>query len=135
MHSFVPRLGSSASKRCAGHSASAVAGTMHGSTALRVFVMPTTAAGDYQQLLANWSVTPSMSRKGNCWDNAVIESFFHSLKTEWVRHGHYRTRDEARRSLFAYVEVFYNRQRRHSHLGYLSPLEFERVNIPVSGVR
>ena len=110
MHSFVPRLGSSASKRCAGHSASAVAGTMHGSTALRVFVMPTTAAGDYQQLLANWSVTPSMSRKGNCWDNAPSESFFATLKTELVHHESYRTRQQAQQSTFEYIEIFYNRE-------------------------
>jgi transposase InsO family protein len=66
-----------------------------------------------------------MSRKGNCWDNAPMESFFHTLKTELVHYRDYLTRDEARRDIFEYIEVFYNRQRRHSTLGYLSPAQFE----------
>jgi putative transposase len=66
-----------------------------------------------------------MSRKGNCYDNAVVESFFHSLKTEWVHHYRYKTRTEAKASIFEYIEIFYNRQRRHSQLGYLAPAEYE----------
>jgi transposase InsO family protein len=85
------------------------------------------AAGDYQQLLADWSVTPSMSRKGNCWDNAPSESFFATLKTELVHHQLYRTREEAQRSIFEYIEVFYNRERLHSTLKYHSPVEFEQA--------
>jgi putative transposase len=84
------------------------------------------AAGDYQQLLADWSVTPSMSRKGNCWDNAVSESFFATLKNELVHHEQYRTREEAQRSIFEYIEIFYNRERLHSTLNYCSPVEFEQ---------
>ena len=83
------------------------------------------AAGDYQKKLAEHGMVCSMSRKGNCWDNAPMESFFHSLKTELVHHCDYQTRDEARRDIFEYIEVFYNRQRRHSTLGYLSPVQFE----------
>ncbi|MGM3390212.1 IS3 family transposase [Stutzerimonas stutzeri] len=69
-----------------------------------------------------------MSRKGNCDDNAAMESFFHTLKTEHVRHHKYRTYDEARQSLFDYIEVFYNRQRRHSYLAYMTPFEYERLH-------
>ena len=85
------------------------------------------AAGDYRQLLADWSITPSMSRRGNCYDNAVSESFFATLKKELVYRHEYRTRSEARASLFEYIEVFYNRQRLHSRLGYASPVEFEQA--------
>lgn len=66
-----------------------------------------------------------MSRKANCWDNAVSESFFHSLKTECVNHERYQIREQAKASLFDYIEVFYNRQRLHSNNGYLSPVAFE----------
>ncbi len=66
-----------------------------------------------------------MSRKGNCWDNAVAESFFSTLKRELVHHESYAGREEARRSLFEYIEVFYNRTRLHSTLGYRSPAAFE----------
>ena len=68
----------------------------------------------------------SMSRKGNCWDNAPVESFFATLKKELVHRQRYQTRAEAKASLFHYIEGFYNRQRRHSALGYLSPEEYER---------
>ncbi|CAM4260466.1 IS3 family transposase [Corallococcus exiguus] len=68
-----------------------------------------------------------MSRKGNCWDNAVAESFFSTLKLELVYVTRFKTREQARCALFEYIEVFYNRKRRHSALGYLSPVEFERV--------
>jgi transposase InsO family protein len=83
------------------------------------------AATSYQQLLATHGVTVSMSRKGNCWDNACIESFFGTLTRELVYHRHYATREDATRDIFEYIEVFYNRQRRHSTLGYHSPAEYE----------
>jgi putative transposase len=67
-----------------------------------------------------------MSRRGNCWDNAVVESFFSTLKRELVHHRRYRTRAEARLDVFEYLEVFYNRRRLHSSLGYLSPVDYER---------
>ena len=83
------------------------------------------AASRYQQLLDAQGLVPSMSRKGNCWDNACVESFFGTLKRELVHHRHYATRDDATRDIFEYIEVFYNRQRRHSTLGYHSPAEYE----------
>jgi transposase InsO family protein len=86
----------------------------------------TYASFDYRQLLADNGLISSMSRKGECLDNAVAESFFGTLKTEWVDGQDYRTKQDAKQSLFEYIEVFYNRQRRHSYLGYLSPVEYER---------
>jgi putative transposase len=83
------------------------------------------ASHDYQATLANHEMRPSMSRKGDCWDNAVAESFFSTLKTERVHHRLYRSRADARRDIFEYIEVFYNRLRLHSTLGYLSPVQFE----------
>ena len=83
------------------------------------------AATAYQQLLTTHGMTGSMSRRGNCWDNACVESFFGTLKRELVYHRQYRTRDQATREIFEYIEVFYNRLRRHSTLGYDSPAEFE----------
>jgi len=83
------------------------------------------ASGDYQQLLEDHGMTCSMSRKGNCWDNAVMESFYRSIKAELIYHEDFQTREEARRAIFEYIEVFYNRVRRHSTLGYLSPLNYE----------
>jgi transposase InsO family protein len=83
------------------------------------------AATSYQQLLAAHGITASMSRTGNCWDNACIESFFGTLKRELVYHRHYATREDAKRDIFEYIEVFYNRKRRHSTLGYDSPAEYE----------
>lgn len=80
----------------------------------------------YQRQLTTLGITPSMSRKGNCYDNAVAESFFSTLKNELVHHHIYHTREEASREIFAFIEGFYNRQRLHQSLGYLSPLEFER---------
>ena len=71
---------------------------------------------------------PSMSRRGNCWDNAVAESFFSSLKKERIRKKVYRTRDLAKADIFEYVEMFYNRTRRHSHLGGVSPEAFEAAS-------
>jgi transposase InsO family protein len=83
------------------------------------------AATSYQRLLGEHGITSSMSRKGNCWDNACVESFFGTLKRELVYHRHYATRDEATLDIFEYIEVFYNRRRRHSTLGYDSPAEYE----------
>lgn len=80
----------------------------------------------YQQQLRTQGITPSMSGKGNCYDNAVAESFFSPLKNELVHHQTYQTRDEASREIFAFIEGFYNRQRLHQSLEYVSPLEFER---------
>lgn len=85
------------------------------------------AATRYRALLAGHGLTASMSRRGNCWDNAVVESFFHTLKTELVFHRHYLTREAARQDIFEWIEVFYNRVRRHSTLGYRSPAEFEAI--------
>jgi transposase InsO family protein len=85
------------------------------------------AAGDYRQLLADWSITPSMSRTGNCYDNAVSESFFATLKKEEVHRCDYPTREVARLRIFEYIEVFYNRERFHSTLGYVTPVEFEEA--------
>lgn len=82
------------------------------------------ASDHYQQLLNKHDITCSMSRKGNCWDNAPTESFFSTLKKELVHHERYETRAQARQSLFEYIEVFYNRVRRHSALGYKSPAQF-----------
>jgi transposase InsO family protein len=83
------------------------------------------ASAAYRTALAQANITPSMSRTGCCYDNAVAESFFHSLKTEWVRGICYATRADAERSIFAYIEAFYNTRRRHSTIGYLSPNAFE----------
>jgi transposase InsO family protein len=81
----------------------------------------------YQDLLKRYGMRASMSRSGNCYDNAYLESFFGTLKTELVHGERYRTRLEARLSVFEYVEMFYNRQRRHSSLGYRSPQQYERL--------
>jgi len=82
------------------------------------------ASGAFQALLTEYGMTCSMSRKGNCWDNAPTESFFNSLKNERVHGTKYRTREEAKADIFEYVEVFYNRSRRHSTLGLRSPMQF-----------
>ena len=84
------------------------------------------AADGFRSLLAGRGFIQSMSRKGNCYDNAVAESFFHTLKTEVIYHEKYLTRDQARQSIFEYIEMFYNRKRKHSTLGYRSPWEFEQ---------
>jgi putative transposase len=83
------------------------------------------AAGDYRAILQAAAITQSMSRKGNCWDNAPMESFFGTLKTELVHQREYPDRDAARRDLFAYIEGYYNRQRRHSAIGYITPEQAE----------
>jgi putative transposase len=82
---------------------------------------------EWQRFCRQHDLIPSMSRRGNCYDNAVVESFFSSLKKERVRKKIYRTRDEARAEIFDYIEVFYNKTRRHSHLGGLSPEAFEQA--------
>lgn len=84
-------------------------------------------SNDFQKMLKAHGMLSSMSRKGNCWDNAVAESFFGSLKTERVFFSSYKTREEARRDIVDYIEMFYNSNRRHSYLGYVSPKEFEKL--------
>jgi putative transposase len=86
------------------------------------------AADGYRALLLRYGIIASMSRSGNCYDNAVMESFFRTLKSECVDLHHYRTRQQAQHSLFEFMEVYYNRQRLHSSLGYRSPVEFEALH-------
>jgi putative transposase len=83
------------------------------------------ASDEYRHLLESRGIQISMSRVGNCYDNAAMESFFGTLKTELIHHQHYPTHEAARQSIFEYIEVFYNRQRRHSAIGYKSPEAFE----------
>lgn len=78
----------------------------------------------YQKLIKQYGFTCSMSRKGNCWDNAPMEAFWGKMKYEWLNERHFRTRDEARAAVFEYVEIFYNRQRLHASNGYLTPEEY-----------
>lgn len=80
---------------------------------------------DYQKMLKAYGLICNMSRKGNCWDNAVAESFFHSIKTELIYTERYATREEAKQSVFQYIEVYYNRVRRHSAIGSIAPEVFE----------
>jgi putative transposase len=84
-------------------------------------------ADSYRQLLRQYGIEPSMSRKGNCWDNAVAESFFHTLKTELIYLEDFDTHEQAQTAVFEYIEVFYNRQRCHSANGYLAPLAYEQA--------
>ena len=84
---------------------------------------------DFQKLLDALKMACSMSRKGDCWDNAVAESFFGTLKTERVSFKSYRTRSEAKRDIVDYIEMFYNSRRRHSYLGYVSPKRFEEARL------
>lgn len=86
-------------------------------------------SNSYRKLLKQFGFEVSMSRKGNCYDNAPMESFFGTLKNELVKHERYRTRKEAEASIREYIEVFYNRQRRHASLGNLSPVEYEKINL------
>ena len=83
------------------------------------------ASKDYQDLLQDAGMVCSLSRKGNCWDNAPVAAFFSTLKTELVYHRRYQTREEARADIFEYIAVWYNRKRRHSSIGYLSPVKYE----------
>ena len=87
------------------------------------------AGHDFKTILTQKEFVGSMSRKGDCWDNAVAESFFHTLKVELVHRNKFRTRDEAKGKIFEYVEMYYNCKRAHSTLGYLSPFEYERQAI------
>ena len=84
------------------------------------------AARAFRELLGKAGLTQSMSRRGDCWDNAVVESFFATLTKELLQEGMFETRREASRELFEFIEVWYNRERRHSSLGYRSPIQFER---------
>lgn len=84
------------------------------------------ACREYRAFIQTHGIIPSMSRKGDCWDNAVAESFFATLKVELTTKTLWATRDEARSAVFEYIEIWYNRRRRHSTNGYLSPLEFEK---------
>ena len=86
------------------------------------------ASGDFQKLLEDNKAICSMSRKGNCWDNACVESFFGSLKNEWVKGKIYETFDDAKKDIFNYIEMFYNRKRRHASLGYVSPVVYEEMH-------
>ncbi len=83
------------------------------------------ASESHRALLSQHGIRQSMSRKGNCWDNSVSESFFHTLKTELIHHKTYQNRSEAKQAVFEYIEVFYNRERLHSANGYLSPVDYE----------
>lgn len=87
---------------------------------------------DYQKMLSTYQLHRSMSRRGNCYDNAVMESFYHSLKAECVMFERYKTRAEAKQSIFDYIEIFYNRQRSHSANGYISPNTYERTNVSIN---
>jgi transposase InsO family protein len=87
------------------------------------------AAEEYRHRLASKGITASMSRKGNCYDNAYAESFFHSLKVELVHRRTFKTREEAMAAIFEYIEVWYNRERLHSSLGYKTPVEYELAHI------
>jgi putative transposase len=90
------------------------------------------ADGTYQRVLQAHGMIPSMSRKGDCFDNACAESFFSTLKNELVHHATFHTREEARTAIFEYIEVFYNRQRLHQTLGYVAPAEYERrAGVPI----
>jgi len=85
-------------------------------------------SAQYRNIIANNKLIGSMSRKGNCWDNAIAESFFHTLKVELVNGGRFTTRDEARQSIFQYIEGYYNKSRLHSALDYKVPNEVEYGN-------
>ena len=87
------------------------------------------ASDSHRALIKEFGIRQSMSRKGNCWDNAVSESFFHTLKTELINHETYQTRSAAKQAVFEYIEVFYNRERRHSANSYLSPVNYELQQI------
>lgn len=89
-------------------------------------------AGEYASLLNRYGMRASMSRKGNCYDNAVAESFFHTLKVELIYTRSYATRVEAKNDIFEYIEIFYNRQRKHSAIKYFSPVDFENRNIKLA---
>jgi len=84
-------------------------------------------SGSHRKIISDHGIQQSMSRKGNCWDNSVSESFFHSLKVELIYQHSFRSREDAKRAIFSYIEIFYNRHRLHSTNGYLSPEQYEIV--------
>jgi transposase InsO family protein len=86
-------------------------------------------SGDYQVQLKKAGLAPSMSRKGDCYDKAVVESFFSNLKNEWTFHRTFKNRDEARSALFEYIELFYNRKRSHASLNYQSPMMYQQQSV------
>jgi transposase InsO family protein len=86
-------------------------------------------SNDYQQLLKDHELICSMSRRGNCWDNAVVESFFHTLKVELIRDERFHTREQLKQAVFEYIEIDYNRNRRHSTIGHISPMAFEAKQV------
>lgn len=86
------------------------------------------ASDSHLKIISQYHIIQSMCRKGNCWDNAVVESFFHTLKTELTHHCKFKSREEAKSVIFEYIEVFYNRIRAHSTNDYLSPVEFENIH-------
>lgn len=92
------------------------------------------SAGDFRRMLSDYDFTQSMSRKGNCWDNAVVESFFATLKVECYYRQHFATREQAKQEVFKYIEAFYNPTRLHSTLDYVSPVEFEEQYLAISTV-
>src|SRR5438445_11540085 len=83
------------------------------------------ASAEYRKMMQSAGFRASMSRRADCYDNAPMESFFHTLKTEQVHHQQYATRDQAKSDIFAYIEGFYNRTRRHSSIGYNTPIQIE----------
>ena len=85
------------------------------------------ASDSHLQIIKQHNITQSMSRKGNCWDNAVAESFFHTLKMELIYQNKFKTREEAKNVIFEYIEVFYNRIRVHSTNNYCSPVDYEKI--------
>lgn len=87
---------------------------------------------EYQEALQNYGIDCSMSRRGNCWDNAVMESFFSRFKVELIYAESFKTVEDARTEIFEYIEMFYNRKRRHSSLGYVSPHEYEQQSEPLT---
>jgi transposase InsO family protein len=87
------------------------------------------ACNDFKALLAEYQIAGSMSKKGDCWDNAVAESFFHTLKVELIHRMRFKTREEAKARIFEYVEMYYNTRRAHSTLGYLSPFDYEKRSL------
>jgi len=87
------------------------------------------SSGSYLALLQKYGILRSMSGKGNCYDNAVAESFFSSLKNEIVHHRNYHTRDEARAEIFDYIELFYNRKRLHQSFNYQTPMKYKSVKV------
>ncbi|PHZ84775.1 hypothetical protein CRD36_10105 [Paremcibacter congregatus] len=85
------------------------------------------ASDSHRAICKDHYIIQSMSRKGNCWDNAVAESFFHTLKTELVHHHKFENQEEAKKEIFEYIEVFYNQERMHSANNYLSPKQYENI--------